>query len=158
MHFTHNKNISSSYWILCVSRDVMSLGITLVGHQKKIMNSIQTMRAQMLHLHGTGVQVWWTATSHRGQNGSGAAARQNQDKRLMSTHVYCVWHEIVPFSSVKDWDRLFWGRPQQEKGKTQQQNETTWMRPLPFLFVFPLAFLGVTDPTTYQMAQYNLMI
>ncbi|XP_029705349.1 LOW QUALITY PROTEIN: ephrin type-A receptor 7 [Takifugu rubripes] len=37
--------------------DVMSLGITLVGHQKKVMNSIQTMRAQMLHLHGTGVQV-----------------------------------------------------------------------------------------------------
>ncbi|XP_013855242.1 ephrin type-A receptor 7 [Austrofundulus limnaeus] len=37
--------------------DVMSLGISLVGHQKKIMNSIQTMRAQMLHLHGTGVQV-----------------------------------------------------------------------------------------------------
>jgi len=38
-------------------RDVMSLGITLVGHQKKIMSSIQTMRAQMLHLHGTGIQV-----------------------------------------------------------------------------------------------------
>ncbi|XP_026869890.1 ephrin type-A receptor 7 isoform X4 [Electrophorus electricus] len=37
--------------------DVMSLGITLVGHQKKVMSSIQTMRAQMLHLHGTGVQV-----------------------------------------------------------------------------------------------------
>ncbi|XP_006626221.1 ephrin type-A receptor 7 isoform X1 [Lepisosteus oculatus] len=37
--------------------DMMSLGITLVGHQKKIMSSIQTMRAQMLHLHGTGVQV-----------------------------------------------------------------------------------------------------
>uniref|UniRef100_A0A3Q4MPK6 Ephrin type-A receptor 7 n=1 Tax=Neolamprologus brichardi TaxID=32507 RepID=A0A3Q4MPK6_NEOBR len=40
-----------------MSIDVMSLGITLVGHQKKIMSSIQTMRAQMLHLHGTGVQV-----------------------------------------------------------------------------------------------------
>uniref|UniRef100_A0A672NFN3 Ephrin type-A receptor 7 n=1 Tax=Sinocyclocheilus grahami TaxID=75366 RepID=A0A672NFN3_SINGR len=37
--------------------DVMSLGISLVGHQKKIMSSIQTMRAQMLRLHGTGVQV-----------------------------------------------------------------------------------------------------
>ncbi|CAB1342833.1 unnamed protein product, partial [Coregonus sp. 'balchen'] len=37
--------------------DVMSLGITLVGHQKKIMSNIQTMRAQMLHLHGTGIQV-----------------------------------------------------------------------------------------------------
>ncbi|AWP19609.1 Receptor protein-tyrosine kinase [Scophthalmus maximus] len=38
--------------------DVMSLGISLVGHQKKIMSSIQTMRAQMLHLHGTGVQTY----------------------------------------------------------------------------------------------------
>uniref|UniRef100_A0A3P8WJQ8 Ephrin type-A receptor 7 n=1 Tax=Cynoglossus semilaevis TaxID=244447 RepID=A0A3P8WJQ8_CYNSE len=37
--------------------DVMNLGITLVGHQKKIMSSIQTTRAQMVHLHGTGVQV-----------------------------------------------------------------------------------------------------
>ncbi|XP_077145827.1 ephrin type-A receptor 7 isoform X2 [Ranitomeya variabilis] len=37
--------------------DVISLGISLVGHQKKIMSSIQTMRAQMVHLHGTGIQV-----------------------------------------------------------------------------------------------------
>ncbi|CAL8311719.1 unnamed protein product [Lota lota] len=37
--------------------DVMSLGISLAGHQKKVMSSIQTMRAQVLHLHGTGVQV-----------------------------------------------------------------------------------------------------
>lgn len=49
-------------WTLCFCfRDVMSLGISLVGHQKKIMSSIQTMRAQMLHLHGTGIQVWWTS-------------------------------------------------------------------------------------------------
>ncbi|KAG8582250.1 hypothetical protein GDO81_007970 [Engystomops pustulosus] len=37
--------------------DVISLGISLVGHQKKIMSSIQTMRAQMIHLHGSGIQV-----------------------------------------------------------------------------------------------------
>ncbi|XP_073445648.1 ephrin type-A receptor 7 isoform X2 [Dendrobates tinctorius] len=37
--------------------DIISLGISLVGHQKKIMSSIQTMRAQMIHLHGTGIQV-----------------------------------------------------------------------------------------------------
>ncbi|KAI5627749.1 ephrin type-A receptor 7 isoform X5 [Silurus asotus] len=37
--------------------DVMGLGISLVGHQKKVMSSIQTMRAQMIHLHGSGVQV-----------------------------------------------------------------------------------------------------
>lgn len=48
----------SPFVCLSVCRDVMSLGISLVGHQKKIMSSIQTMRAQMLHLHGKGVQVW----------------------------------------------------------------------------------------------------
>ncbi|XP_059837371.1 ephrin type-A receptor 7 isoform X1 [Hypanus sabinus] len=37
--------------------DVMSLGITLIGHQKKVMSSIQTMRAQMMQMHGTGIQV-----------------------------------------------------------------------------------------------------
>lgn len=28
-------------------RDLLNIGITLVGHQKKIMNSIQTLRAQL---------------------------------------------------------------------------------------------------------------
>ncbi|XP_036398786.1 ephrin type-A receptor 7-like isoform X1 [Megalops cyprinoides] len=39
------------------AEDVMSLGIALVGHQRKIMCSIQSMRAQMRHLQGTGIQV-----------------------------------------------------------------------------------------------------
>ncbi|XP_035249847.1 ephrin type-A receptor 7-like isoform X2 [Anguilla anguilla] len=39
------------------AEDVMSLGITLVGHQRKIMCSIQCMRAQMMHLHNAGIQV-----------------------------------------------------------------------------------------------------
>lgn len=55
-------------WTLCFCfRDVMSLGISLVGHQKKIMSSIQTMRAQMLHLHGTGIQVWWRSKALPGR-------------------------------------------------------------------------------------------
>ncbi len=33
-------------------KDLVNLGVTLVGHQKKIMNSIQTLRAQIF-----GVQV-----------------------------------------------------------------------------------------------------
>ncbi len=28
-------------------KDLVTLGVTLVGHQKKIMNSVQTLRAQM---------------------------------------------------------------------------------------------------------------
>ena len=28
-------------------KDLVELGVTLVGHQKKIMNSVQTLRAQM---------------------------------------------------------------------------------------------------------------
>ncbi|CAM9937848.1 unnamed protein product [Lampetra fluviatilis] len=37
--------------------DVIRIGITLVGHQKKILNSIQIMRAQMVQMQDSGVQV-----------------------------------------------------------------------------------------------------
>lgn len=33
-------------------RDVRALGITLMGHQKKILGSIQTMRAQLTNTQG----------------------------------------------------------------------------------------------------------
>lgn len=55
---------------------------------------------------------------------------RNQD---VSTRLLCLAWNHSFFPSVKDRDRLSWG---QEKGNTQQQSETTWMRPLPFLFVF----------------------
>lgn len=86
----------------------MSLGITLVGHQKKIMSSIQTMRAQMLHLHGTGVQVWWTATGciTKGENknrthpeqclGPTRDNRQSKWTSVMSDSFGCVWSESIP--------------------------------------------------------------
>lgn len=32
---------------LCVYRDILRVGVTLAGHQKKILNSVQMMRAQM---------------------------------------------------------------------------------------------------------------
>ena len=35
-----------------LSRDVRALGITLMGHQKKILGSIQTMRAQLTSTQG----------------------------------------------------------------------------------------------------------
>ncbi|XP_038657206.1 ephrin type-A receptor 7-like isoform X3 [Scyliorhinus canicula] len=38
-------------------QDVMSLGITSVEHQKQILSSIQTLRAQVIQMHGRGVQV-----------------------------------------------------------------------------------------------------
>ncbi|XP_055512040.1 LOW QUALITY PROTEIN: ephrin type-A receptor 7 [Leucoraja erinacea] len=38
-------------------QDVMSLGITCVEHQKQILSSIQTLRAQVIQMHGRGVQV-----------------------------------------------------------------------------------------------------
>lgn len=45
----------------------------------------------MLHLHSTGVQVWWSAISHRGQNVSGAAPRVKPRLTLdVSTHVSCL--------------------------------------------------------------------
>ncbi|XP_042194398.1 ephrin type-A receptor 7 [Callorhinchus milii] len=38
-------------------QDVMSLGITCVEHQKQILSSVQTLRAQVIQMHGRGVQV-----------------------------------------------------------------------------------------------------
>ncbi|KAG8588311.1 hypothetical protein GDO81_005945 [Engystomops pustulosus] len=38
-------------------QDVMSLGITSVEHQKTILSGIQTLRAQVIQMHGRGVQV-----------------------------------------------------------------------------------------------------
>lgn len=40
--------------------DLTALGITLVGHQKKIMNSIQAMRAQLSANLSEGFLVWNT--------------------------------------------------------------------------------------------------
>lgn len=37
-------------------RDILRVGVTLAGHQKKILNSIQSMRAQMNQI--TSVEVW----------------------------------------------------------------------------------------------------
>lgn len=157
MHFTQTNNISSSYWILCVSRDVMSLGITLVGHQKKIMSSIQTMRAQMLHLHGTGVQVWWTETSHQSRSGSGAAPRRNQDQRLMSTRLWCLtWFFFLREGLGSSLLRAATtGKGQNSTTKGNYLDETTSFF---VCFSFHSFGGGVADPTTYQMAQYNLMI
>ncbi|XP_043945371.1 ephrin type-A receptor 7-like [Protopterus annectens] len=39
------------------AQDVMSLGITTVEHQKTIVSAIQTLRAQVIQMHGRGVQV-----------------------------------------------------------------------------------------------------
>uniref|UniRef100_A0A8C4QQZ2 receptor protein-tyrosine kinase n=1 Tax=Eptatretus burgeri TaxID=7764 RepID=A0A8C4QQZ2_EPTBU len=37
--------------------DIRRIGVNLVGHQKKIMNSVQTMRAQLAHVGAAGVKV-----------------------------------------------------------------------------------------------------
>lgn len=38
-------------------RDVLSLGITSLEHQKLILAAIQSLRAQVIQMHGRGVQV-----------------------------------------------------------------------------------------------------
>ncbi|XP_028819040.1 ephrin type-A receptor 10 isoform X2 [Denticeps clupeoides] len=38
-------------------QDVLSLGITSLDHQKQILSAIQTLRAQVIQMHGHGVQV-----------------------------------------------------------------------------------------------------
>lgn len=71
----------------------MSLGITLVGHQKKIMSSIQTMRAQMLHLHGTGIQVWWDISPFqgRGQTWENSASLQSS---WSAAGIHAIWQSL----------------------------------------------------------------
>lgn len=48
-----------SWWLTMgmFCRDVLSLGITLAEHQKIILSGIQTLRAQVIQMHGRGVQV-----------------------------------------------------------------------------------------------------
>ena len=45
--------------LLChsASRDIHRLGVTLMGHQKKIMTSVQLMRVQVLHRSVPSVHV-----------------------------------------------------------------------------------------------------
>lgn len=144
----------------------MSLGITLVGHQKKIMSSIQTMRAQMLHLHGTGVQVWRTATGRIGQGenknrtyleqclGHNRDNCQSKRTSVMSDSSGCVWSEIIPLflseglqsaSSKGTWER-------KRAKKRNYLDETT-----PFFCLFFILFFleALMNSTTYQMAHWT---
>lgn len=46
-------------WFVCLyvlNRDILRVGVTLAGHQKKILNSVQMMRAQMNQIQS--VEVW----------------------------------------------------------------------------------------------------
>lgn len=98
-------------WTLCFCfRDVMSLGISLVGHQKKIMSSIQTMRAQMLHLHGTGIQVWWRSNALPGrmnQNSPGdtvkCVTRQKIWKNKSTTKKKKTFHTLPVRLTFQNW-------------------------------------------------------
>lgn len=40
-------NLASFSLCVFVRRDILRVGVTLAGHQKKILNSVQMMRAQM---------------------------------------------------------------------------------------------------------------
>lgn len=45
-----------SLFLSCVYSDILKVGVTLAGHQKKILNSVQMMRAQMNQIQS--VEVW----------------------------------------------------------------------------------------------------
>lgn len=53
-HFLQANYTSMQQVALLSLKDLIHIGVTLVGHQKKIMNSVQTMRAQ---ISGASVQV-----------------------------------------------------------------------------------------------------
>lgn len=51
----HEGDNLCSKSFVSLSRDILRVGVTLAGHQKKILNSIQLMRAQMNQI--TSVEV-----------------------------------------------------------------------------------------------------
>ena len=46
-HFLQSGYSSMDQVAHITLKDLVNLGVTLVGHQKKIMNSVQTLRAQI---------------------------------------------------------------------------------------------------------------
>lgn len=51
------RSISELRLVFHGGRDILSLGITLAEHQSTILSGIQTLRAQVIQMHGRGVQV-----------------------------------------------------------------------------------------------------
>ncbi|XP_068773422.1 ephrin type-A receptor 10 isoform X7 [Struthio camelus] len=70
-------------------QDVLSLGITLVEHQKTILSGIQTLRAQVIQMHGRGLEIFTgekgfingTNSNHTGRKEPPTSAR-NRMKTL----------------------------------------------------------------------------
>lgn len=63
----------------CMRRDILRVGVTLAGHQKKILNSVQMMRAQMNQIQS--VEVWppvfWLDREKSTRGGMGASWRED---------------------------------------------------------------------------------
>lgn len=162
-----SRDLHNDICVVLSSRDMMSLGITLVGHQKKIMSSIQTMRAQMLHIHGTGVQVWQTPwcscrTSPANRNkayleqclGCTPDHCQSTWTLFMSDSSNCVWSKIIPlFLTEGLWFPLQRAlkRENDNRKRKKQQQKTTWMW---WLFTF---FSCVFIRSTYTLTTYQIV-
>lgn len=140
----------------------MSLGITLVGHQKKIMSSIQTMRAQMLHLHGTGVQVWWAKSGLLGQVTNTKSRTSVEQRRArpvrvkVSGRVLCLTPpaasgvESFLCSSVRDSGLSLQKALKRGKDK-KQQHKSNYLDKKTFFFSFSFC-RSSKNSTTYQRA------
>lgn len=62
-------NISMTSASVSPHRDILRVGVTLAGHQKKILNSVQMMRAQMNQIQS--VEVWPSRAEQRGEKEGG---------------------------------------------------------------------------------------
>lgn len=83
---------------LSLHRDILRVGVTLVGHQKKILNSVQSMRAQMNQI--TSVEVW-PLMSRRGEHWTGPDPQPGLPVRLWpSTPIRPLSLDRLPMSSV----------------------------------------------------------
>ena len=108
--------------------DLSGLGIILLGHQRKIMNSIQAMRAQLSISMSEGFLVW----SH--------AAGWTITKLLFNNQCVSVCSEW--WSSIFQVDRRRTRlqdrqqRLQRRRGKKKQQQQTFYTDLLQFVYVF----------------------
>lgn len=71
-------NLASFSLCVFVRRDILRVGVTLAGHQKKILNSVQMMRAQMNQIQS--VEVWPRAPIRLG--GGQEEAAESQPERM----------------------------------------------------------------------------
>ena len=56
IHFSY-VSVVSQYFVVSPLSDIRRIGICLIGHQRRIISSIQSLRLQLHHIQQSGFQV-----------------------------------------------------------------------------------------------------